>query len=91
SRREFSVSRHGCTCEQFSKPVAGSLSTVIRSFKSAASNRIHAEGYTDFAWQSRFYEHIIRGGSELDRIRAYIARNVEAWAKRHELKNDPDT
>ena len=71
------VSQH----ERFGKPICGSLSTIIRSFKSAASNRIHSEGYSAFAWQSRFYEHIIRNGRDLDRIRKYILDNPCNWTK----------
>jgi putative transposase len=67
--------------ERFGKPVCGSLSTIIRSFKSAASNRIHSEGYSAFAWQRNYYEHIIRDGNDLDRIRKYIADNVTKWSE----------
>jgi len=70
--------------EQFGRPVSGSLSTIIRSFKSAASKRIHSEGFSTFAWQSRFYEHIIRDGRDLDRIRNYIADNVSKWSEDNE-------
>jgi REP element-mobilizing transposase RayT len=70
--------------EQFGKPISGSLSTIIRSFKSAASKRIHSEGFPTFAWQSRFYEHIIRDGQDLDRIRNYIANNVSRWSEDNE-------
>lgn len=65
--------------EHFSKPVCGSLPTIIRSFKSAASKRIHEAGFPSFAWQSRFYEHVIRGDRDLDRIRAYILENPSNW------------
>jgi hypothetical protein len=33
----------------------------------------------DFAWQSRFYEHIIRNEKELSRIREYIQDNPLKW------------
>lgn len=35
----------------------------------------------DFAWQSRFYDHIIRDCDELDRIREYIRNNPSNWAE----------
>jgi REP element-mobilizing transposase RayT len=73
--------------EQFGNPIRGSLSTIIRSFKSAASNRIHSEGYSAFAWQSRFYEHIIRDAEDHGRIRKYIAGNVSKW---FEDKENPE-
>jgi REP element-mobilizing transposase RayT len=73
---------------QFGKPICGSLSTIIRSFKSAASNRIHSEGYSAFAWQRNYYEHIIRDGHDLDRIQRYIANNVSKWS---EDKENPES
>ena len=30
-------------------------------------------------WQRNYYEHIIRNGQALDRIRAYIAANPWRW------------
>lgn len=67
--------------ERFGKPVPGSLSTIMRSFKSAASKGIHSKGYSAFAWQSRFYEHVIRNAKDLDRIRNYILDNPCTWSK----------
>jgi REP element-mobilizing transposase RayT len=65
--------------EKFGKPIHGSLSTIMRSFKSAASKRIHSAGQLAFDWQSRFYEHVIRDGNDLDRIRRYILDNPANW------------
>ncbi len=39
---------------------AGSLGSIIGQFKSACTKRILAAGFCDFAWQTRFYDHIIR-------------------------------
>ena len=61
-------------------PKSGSLSTIIRSYKSAVSKQarvIHA----DFAWQSRFHEHIIRDAQKLEKIRFYILNNPLLWEK----------
>jgi len=33
----------------------------------------------DFQWQPRFYDHIIRNESELNRIRQYIINNSKKW------------
>ena len=63
-----------------------SLGSIICQFKSIVTKRIRTIGYLNFAWQSRFYEHIIRNGHELNRIREYIANNPLQW----ELdKNNP--
>jgi putative transposase len=66
---------------EFGRPEVGSLSTIIGSFKSAVSKRAHVEGYSTFAWQSRFYEHIIRDGDDYARIRNYILENVMRWSE----------
>ena len=34
---------------------------------------------TDFGWQPRFYDHIIRDEESFDRIRQYIADNPLKW------------
>ena len=68
--------------ERFGKPVSGSLSTIVRSFKSAATKRInemHLKGDMPL-WQSRYYDRIIRGEKELQNIRDYIVNNIIAWA-----------
>lgn len=36
----------------------GSLGAMIGQFKSVCTKRISAAGYRDFAWQSRFYDHV---------------------------------
>jgi len=60
----------------FGKPVPGSLATIIRSFKSAASRKIRATvHHTPDVWQRNYYEHIIRDDDELNGIREYIFRN----------------
>lgn len=51
------------------------LGKVVRSWKADASRLIRRTGWTDFAWQSRYYEHVIRSPAVLDRVRAYIRRN----------------
>jgi len=50
----------------------GSLSTIIGSFKSASTRLIRRDTtcrVPTFAWQNRFYEHVIRNEKEMDRIR----------------------
>ncbi|NJM68592.1 MAG: transposase, partial [Acaryochloris sp. RU_4_1] len=37
-------------------------------------------GFDDFGWQPRFYEHIIRPDGSLDRIRRYIHNNPAKWS-----------
>jgi putative transposase len=58
-----------------------SLGSIIGQFKSKCTKRIHAAGFTDFLWQTRFYDHIVRDGRDLDRIRQYILANPANWSK----------
>ncbi len=60
-------------------PKRGSLGVVVRSYKSAVTRCAHRYGFPSFAWQSRFYDHVIRHERDLARIRTYITKNVLAW------------
>ena len=54
------------------------LASIIRGYKSAVT--IYArKNQIDFAWQPRFYEHIIGSPDDYDRISTYIAHNPENW------------
>lgn len=59
-------------------PKKGELGTIIRSYKSVVTQQarqIHA----DFAWQTRFHEHIIRNKQSFLVIRKYIRNNPATW------------
>ncbi len=70
------------TMERFGKPVAGSLPTIIRAFKSAVTKRINEARRSSGTklWQRNFWEHIVRNENELNRIRQYIKNNPKMWA-----------
>ncbi len=56
----------------------GSLGTIINQYKRICT--INARKiYTGFAWQPRFYEHIIRDQNSYQRIRNYIINNPKKW------------
>jgi REP element-mobilizing transposase RayT len=55
------------------------LGKVIRAWKAKSALMIHKAGNLSFAWQSRYYEHIIRNELELERVRAYIVNNPVQW------------
>ena len=59
-------------------PKPGSLSTIVRSFKSICTREIRKIQPT-FSWQPRFYDRIIRNETELERIRRYICKNPGRW------------
>jgi NAD(P)-dependent dehydrogenase (short-subunit alcohol dehydrogenase family) len=64
-------------------PKSGSVSVLIRSFKSAASRHIRrAFPDAQFAWQERFHDHIIRNEASFDRISRYIQNNPAQWKGR---------
>lgn len=56
--------------ESFGKPVAGSIPTIMRSYKAAVSRAIGRS-----VWQSRFYEVRIRDDAACENIRRYIQQN----------------
>jgi putative transposase len=60
-------------------PQRNNLASIIRGFKSASSKRIHVSGCAEFAWQPRYYDHIIRNERSFNKIREYIANNVMQW------------
>lgn len=71
---------------EFGKPIPGSLSVVVGSFKSAVTKRINDVRGTPGAtvWQRGFYEHVIRDEDDLNRVRQYIVENPLHWERDHE-------
>ena len=73
--------------DPFGHPVAGSIPTIVRSYKSAVANRIHDMAGTGTAcrapasspWHRNYYEIIVRDATALDNIRAYIRNNPANW------------
>jgi len=58
----------------------GSLSVVIRSFKSASTKRLRERRLiSGRIWQSNYHDRVIRTDRELDRVREYIALNPLNW------------
>jgi len=68
--------------ERFGKPVADSIPTIMRAFKSASTKYINEIRRTPGApvWQRNYYEHVIRNDEELKAIRQYILNNHANWA-----------
>ena len=69
-------------------PKAGSLGSIIRSYKSAVTRWCRRNQHAYFAWQERFYESIIRADDSIDRIRQYIINNPVKWEQ--DKNNLPD-
>ena len=63
-------------------PKPGSVSTIVRSYKSIVSRTANREYPTiGFGWQARFYDHILRSEAELQRIQTYIKNNPRRWVE----------
>ncbi len=75
-----STDKNGIKNEQMSKisPKAGTISTIIRSYKSVVTKNGHYI-HADFEWQERFHDHIIRDSESFERIQNYIENNVANW------------
>jgi putative transposase len=59
---------------------SGTLGAIINQYKSICTKRIRTLGYSNFAWQARYYDHIIRNEKSLENIHAYILGNPVNWA-----------
>ena len=69
--------------ERFGKPVAGSIPTIVRSYKSSVTKLVHENLHSQGApvWQRNYYEHVIRDGKDYERISGYILANPGNWLK----------
>ena len=62
----------------FISPKSGSLSVVVRSYKSAVTKHAHKLD-SHFSWQSGYYDTIICTKGQLKRIRKYVLENPQNW------------
>jgi REP element-mobilizing transposase RayT len=67
--------------EQFGRPTANSIPTIIRGFKSSVTQRIIKILAIPGApvWQRNYYEHVIRNEIDLEETREYIENNPLKW------------
>lgn len=59
-------------------PKSGSISTIIRSYKSVVSKNSRLLN-ADFNWQSLFHDHVIRNSELFEKIQNYIENNPINW------------
>jgi len=66
----------------FGQAIAGSLATVVGSYKSGVTRRVNALRTSPDAslWQRNYHEHVIRDEEELAAIRQYIVDNPLKWS-----------
>ena len=87
SNRISGDARHRCASPLSDVPAGtddslaagASLSQIIRWFKGRSTFEIRKSGLGNFAWQPRFYDHIIRDENSLSQIRTYIRQNPQDW------------
>ncbi len=76
--------RHGVYLQKtpqinkFGGLVPNSVSSIINHYKGNVTKYTNEKNIS-FAWQSKFYDHIIRNEKSLNRIREYIQMNPENW------------
>jgi putative transposase len=70
----------------FGNATAGSLPTIVGSFKSAASRYINkaANSPAKSIWHRGYFEHVVRSEKSLAKIREYIANNPIQWVSDRE-------
>jgi len=62
-------------------PPRAGLPVVVRSYKAAVTSRCRDASLADRVWQRGYYDRIIRGEEELERIRTYIEENPARWGE----------
>ncbi|MBU1110972.1 hypothetical protein KKB83_05155 [Patescibacteria group bacterium] len=67
-------------------PQSRNLGSIVRGFKIGVKKWTTINN-VDFAWQPRYYDHIIRNEKSLNHIRQYITENPAKWA---EDRNNPE-
>jgi len=55
--------------------IKNSISSIINHFKGNVKRWCNKNGFEEFNWQARFYDHIIRNEKSLNNIREYIFNN----------------
>ncbi len=73
---------HDYQKEAFAAPTSKSISSTIRSYKSAVTKRAHDTFKSEEIykiWQPRYYDNIIRNEKTYQEIWNYIDSNVSRW------------
>ncbi len=65
--------------QRFQNQGKNTLSSIIGSYKSAVTKHCNRLGF-NFAWQPRFYDHIIRDDASFQNISSYIQDNPLKWS-----------
>ncbi len=66
--------------QRFQNQGKNTISSIVGSYKSAVTKHANRLGL-DFAWQSRFHDHIIRDDKSFNTITEYILNNPLTWTE----------
>ncbi|MBL0731727.1 MAG: hypothetical protein JJW03_02585 [Desulfosarcina sp.] len=66
--------------QRFQNQGKNTVSSIVGAYKSAVTKHAHRLGY-EFAWQSRFHDHIIHNKKSFDYIEEYVISNPRNWEK----------
>ena len=61
-------------------PQSKNVASIVRGFKIGVTKYARNHGI-DFAWQTRFYDHIVRNEQAYNHILFYIQNNINQWNK----------
>ena len=64
--------------KRFRNQGKGTVSSILGSYKSIVSRNAHRLN-SDFGWQARFYDNIVRSAVEYNTISNYIKTNPKRW------------
>jgi REP element-mobilizing transposase RayT len=59
-------------------PQSQNLASIVRGYKIGVT-KYARQNQIPFAWQPRYYDHVIRNAAEHERIHQYILTNVQHW------------
>ncbi|MEA3287873.1 MAG: transposase, partial [Candidatus Marinimicrobia bacterium] len=65
---------------RFQNQGQNSISSIVGSYKSVVTQNAR-KIESDFGWQSRFYDHLVKNDRSLKRIKKYIVNNPRKWEK----------
>jgi len=73
---------YALAAETFGRPISGSLSTIVRSFKAACTREAGRSlgDPTMRLWQRGYHERVISDDAQWDQVRGYIQTNPLHWA-----------
>jgi len=89
NHRVSTDNNHRVSADNKFGPQSKNLASIIRGYKSSVTTYAHKNGFDDFAWQSRFYDHIIRNEKSFNKISEYIINNPMNWKNdKFKMNND---